>query len=74
MKKQSRISIHPEICSGKPCITGTRILVRNILSLLATGYSQSQVLETYPELKQEDIQAAIQYAIDLTDDIQELSA
>ncbi len=57
-----RIVVDPEVCHGKPCIAGTRIMVANILSQLAGGYSVEQILEGYPELNYEDVIAAIQYA------------
>ena len=57
-----RIIVDPEICHGKPCIAGTRIMVTNILSQLAGGYSIEQILEGYPELTYEDVMAAIQGA------------
>ncbi len=57
-----RIVVDPEVCHGKPCIAGTRIMVANILSQLAGGYSVEQILEGYPELTYEDVIAAIQYA------------
>ena len=56
------ISTNPAICHGKPVINGTRIMVANILSLLAGGYTFTQIEEYYPELKEEQIKAAIQYA------------
>ncbi len=58
----SRIVVDPEVCHGKPCIAGTRIMVTNILSQLAGGYSIEQILEGYPELTYEDVMAAIQGA------------
>ena len=58
-----RIAIDPEICHGKPRIAGTRIMVTNILSLLAGGYSIERILEYYPDIEREDVIAAIQYAI-----------
>ncbi len=54
------IIVNPDICHGKPTITGTRIMVANILSLLAGGYTIRQVEEYYPELNEEQIKAAIQ--------------
>ena len=57
-----RISIDPRICFGKPCIKGTRIWVSLILDFLASGESEAGVLEAYPQLKPEDIRAAIAYA------------
>ncbi len=57
-----QITINPNICHGKPTITGTRIMVANILSLLAGGYTIKQIEEYYPELQEDKIKAAIQYA------------
>lgn len=57
------IEINPKICHGKPVIKGTRIMVANILSLFAGGYTIKQILEYYPELKEKDVKEAIQYAI-----------
>ncbi|HDL17576.1 MAG TPA: DUF433 domain-containing protein [Bacteroidetes bacterium] len=57
------ISIDPDICHGKPCIKGTRIMVSNILSQLAGGYSIEKILKGYPELKKEHIKAALEYAV-----------
>lgn len=54
--------MNPEVLSGKPVIKGTRIPVYLILELLAAGMSVDDVLEEYPELTREDIQAALEYA------------
>jgi uncharacterized protein (DUF433 family) len=61
-----RISVDPRICSGKPCIKGTRIWVSLILDFLASGESDAQILAAYPQLKAEDIRAAIAYAAEVT--------
>lgn len=55
-----RISISPEICHGQPVITGTRVLVRNILGALAGGDSIGQILEDY-HISREDVLAAIEF-------------
>ncbi len=60
---EPRIIINPEICHGKPIIAGTRIMVTNILSLLAGGYSVKRITEYYPDLTEEAVVAAIRYAI-----------
>lgn len=60
---REHVVLDPNICHGKPTIKGTRIMVMNILSLLAGGYTIRQILEYYPELKEEDVKAAIEYAI-----------
>ncbi len=57
-----RIEIDPRRCGGKPVIKGTRIPVTVILDQLAGGESWDSVLEGYPELTREDIQAALLYA------------
>lgn len=57
-----RISINPDVCHGKPCIKGTRIMVTNILGQLAAGESWESIRKGYPELTEEDIKAAIDYA------------
>jgi uncharacterized protein (DUF433 family) len=56
-----RISIDPHICFGKPCIKGTRIWVSLILDYLATGMSEQEIIDEYPQLSREDILAAIAY-------------
>lgn len=57
-----RISINPEIRFGKPCITGTRISVGDILSWLASGMTYKEIEEDYPTIKEEDIMAALAFA------------
>ena len=61
MEIAERISVDPRICSGKPCIRGARIMVTNILGMLAGGYTVERVLELYPELTLEDVAAALEY-------------
>jgi uncharacterized protein (DUF433 family) len=60
-----RISIKPEVCFGKPCIKGTRIWVSLILDFLAEGTSVEEIIEDYPHLRREDIQACIGYASEM---------
>jgi uncharacterized protein (DUF433 family) len=57
-----RISIDPDICGGKPCITGTRIWVSLILVTLANGASEAELLADYPQVRREDIAACLRYA------------
>ncbi len=70
---ETRIVVDSQICSGKPVIRGTRILVRNILGMIAGGYPLERILQTYPELTREDVQAALEYAADVIDEEQVLS-
>ncbi|HLP39903.1 MAG TPA: DUF433 domain-containing protein [Fibrobacteria bacterium] len=61
MESNSRISIDPKVCHGKPVIAGTRILVSNILASLAAGEPQQEIMENYPGLSAEDIRAALEF-------------
>lgn len=61
----TRIVIDPAVCSGKPCIRGTRIDISIILDALAEGLSNEDIIEHYPHLKKEDIQAVMAYAAEL---------
>lgn len=62
----SRITVNPEVCSGKPCIRGTRIYIAVILDGLAEGLTPEQLVEHYPQLTLEDIRAALAYAAELS--------
>ncbi len=59
---KERISINPDICHGKPCVKGTRIMVAVILDNLAEGLTPEDIVEEYPPLTLEDVRAAIAYA------------
>ncbi|MBW1983073.1 MAG: DUF433 domain-containing protein [Deltaproteobacteria bacterium] len=61
-----RISIDPNVCSGKPCIRGTRIWVSLIVDNIAAGIPEEEILAAYPSLSREDIKAALAYAAALT--------
>ena len=58
----SYITINPDIRFGKPCIIDTRIAINDILSWLASGMTHDEILNDYPELKEEHILAALWYA------------
>jgi len=60
-----RITINPKVMVGKPTIRGLRITVEQILKALANGVPTQEILQDYPELEPEDIQAALLYAIEL---------
>jgi uncharacterized protein (DUF433 family) len=64
MTVTDRIEINPKIMMGKPVIRGTRIPVELILRKLSEGAKQKEILDAYPRLTKEDIQAAIRYAAD----------
>ena len=59
-----RIEINPAVMLGKPVIRGTRIPVELILRKLAEGATEADLLDGYPRLAREDIQAALAYAAD----------
>lgn len=57
-----RITINPNQCGGRPCIRGMRIRVSDVLDLFAASLSSEQILEEMPDLEQDDLRAALQYA------------
>lgn len=57
-----RVTSNPNICSGEPCITGTRIPIHIILSHLAAGDNIEIILKNFPKISREDIQACLEYA------------
>ena len=67
MDWRERISIKPNVCHGKPCIRGTRVMVSVILDNLAEGESRESITEGY-RVSDEDMQAAIAFAADLAAD------
>ena len=58
----ARITVNPKIFGGKPIIRGHRIAVEHILGMLAAGDSAQAILESYPYLEPEDIQACLVFA------------
>ena len=60
-----RISVDSKVCFGKPCIRGTRIWVSLLLDFLANGMSTEEILSEYPQLKEEDLRAAIAYGAEM---------
>ena len=64
MNWQDRIVSDKAVLLGKPTIKGTRISVEFILERLANGWTEQQVLENYPRLTREDLQAVFSYAAD----------
>ena len=62
-----RITIDPDLCNGKPTIRGKRIAVQTILGFLSSGDTRAEVLEAYPSLEVEDINACLAYASEMMD-------
>ncbi len=61
---QEHIELNPEKRFGKPVLTGTRISVYDVLNYLANGQSIEEIIEDFPELNREKIQACLAYAAD----------
>ena len=64
---QDRITSDPNVCHGKPCIKGSRVMVSVILDNLAAGETRESIIQGY-NVAEEDIQAALRYAADLARD------
>jgi uncharacterized protein (DUF433 family) len=68
MDWRDRIHSDPEILSGKPVVKGTRLSVEFLLGLFASGWSEEQVLEGYPNLSRESLRAVFAFAAESTRD------
>ena len=64
----SRITIRPDVCTGKPCIRDLRFPVSRLLGLLAAGQSREEILKAYPYLEAGDIDESLHYAAALAED------
>ena len=67
MKWQDRISIKPDVCHGKACIKGTRVMVSVVLANVAAGEPFESIISGY-HIEREDIQASLYYASELARD------
>ena len=65
MDWHDRIVVDPAILVGKPVIRGTRIAVEFVVDLLGQGWTVEQVLENYPGVVREDVQACLRYASEI---------
>lgn len=63
-----RVTFDPAMLGGQACIRGMRIPVATIVRCVACGMSRAEVLQDYPDLEDEDISAALEYAAALTED------
>lgn len=68
MDWENRIIIDQEVLTGKPVVKGTRLAVEFIVSLLAEGWSETEILQNYPGLTREDILACLSYASEVLRD------
>ncbi len=65
MNWRDHITVDPNVCHGRPCIAGTRVMVSVVLDNVAAGVSQEEILKSYPTITAADIQAALQFAAEL---------
>jgi len=70
---RERIEEKAEVLGGKPVIKGSRLSVEFLLGLMAAGWEQSEILENYPGLSQDDLLACLQYAKELLETEQLIS-
>ena len=62
MDWRDHITVEPEICHGKACIAGTRVLVTTVLDNLASGLDAEEITRNYPSVSREAVRAALRYA------------
>lgn len=76
MDWRDRIEINPKVLVGKPVIRGTRISVELVLQMMAAGVSEAEILDNYPSLSPDDLQACVAYAAELvaSEEVYPLSA
>lgn len=65
MSWHEHISVDPNVCHGKACIVGTRVMVTVILDNLATGLTAEEIAESYPSVSADSVKAALRYAAEL---------
>ena len=62
------IAVDPEVCDGKACIAGTRVLVTTVLDNLAAGMDSEEITRSYPSVSPEGVRAALRYAAALANE------
>ena len=67
MKWQDRITSDPNVCHGKPCVKGTRVMVSVVIDNLVAGETHEAIIQGY-NIEEKDIEAALRYAADLARD------
>ena len=67
MNQIGRITVDPDKCGGRPCIRATRVRVKDVLEMLASGMTKEKILQDFPYLEADDISAALSYAAQQTD-------
>jgi uncharacterized protein (DUF433 family) len=65
MTWKDRITVEPNVCHGKACIRGTRVMVAVVLDNLAAGVPVDELLVSYPSITTDDVRASLDYAAEL---------
>lgn len=65
MTDHARIALSPDVLAGKPVVRGTRLSVEFVIDLMASGWSEPDILSNYPNLTHDDIMACLAYARDM---------
>lgn len=65
MNWHEHITVDPEVCHGHACITGTRVMVSVILDNLAAGLTVDEIVESYPSVSADAVEAALRYGAEL---------
>lgn len=68
VRQFDRITVDPRVMNGQPCIRGTRLTVKRVVLLVSQGLSREDLRADYPELEDEDIRQALEYAASMIDD------
>ena len=68
MKRLDRITVDPAIMNGQPCVRGMRLTVRRVVEAVALYPDRRELMAEYPELEEEDIRQALEFAADNLDD------
>jgi uncharacterized protein (DUF433 family) len=68
MNWRERITVDPNVCHGKACIRGTRVMASVVLDNLAAGVGIEELIQSYPSLTRDDVLATMAYAADLARD------
>lgn len=68
MNWQDFITVDPNVCHGKACIKGTRVMVTVILDNLAAGLDAEEIVKSYPTVSRDAVQATLRYAAELAKD------
>lgn len=68
MDWRDHITVDPEVCHGKACIAGTRVLVSTVLDNLASGLAPEEIIRSYPSVSDDGVRAAISYAAALANE------